>query len=226
MARIRSTPTFAGLEPASLKARHAAQAASKKSGTRCELVLRRSLWAMGLRYRRSSSGLAGNPDLVFPREKVAVFCDGDFWHGRDLDARLARLSQGHNAPYWVEKIRTNVRRDYEVVQRLSIDGWNVVRLWETDILRDSAGAAGVVAALLEEVRKALPMTSASRHSEERRSKPENPTPETSVTAEGRNDDGIGNMDSGLPPALLDGSCHSVNAATAPPDDSSAQGATR
>lgn len=151
MTKTRSTPTFAGLKPASRKARRAAQGCSKKSDTKCETLLRHTLWTMGLRYRRSLPGIPGRPDLVFPRERVLVFCDGDFWHGRDLEPRLARLSQGHNAPYWVEKIRSNVKRDRAVSERLSAEGWHVVRLWETDILRDPAGAAEVVATRLRNV---------------------------------------------------------------------------
>lgn len=148
MTKTRSTPTFAGLKPASCKARRAAQRCSKKSDTKCEIVLRRTLWGMGLRYRRLVPGIAGRPDIVFPRQRLAVFCDGDFWHGRDLDSRVARLARGHNASYWIEKIRTNVRRDRATSDRLAAEGWDVVRLWETDILRDPEGAAAVVAARL------------------------------------------------------------------------------
>ena len=155
MTTNRSTPTFAGLKPASLKARRAAQGASKKSDTKCEVVLRQTLCAMGLRYRRSVPGIPGRPDFVFPRERVVVFCDGDFWHGRNLQSRLARLSRGHNAPYWVEKICTNVQRDNAVSQRLSAVGWDVVRLWETDILRDPVGAAALVGARLRRARSSL-----------------------------------------------------------------------
>jgi DNA mismatch endonuclease (patch repair protein) len=148
MGKTRSTPTFAGLKPASRKARRAAQGCSKKSDTRCELVLRRTLWAMGLRYRRLLRGIPGRPDIVFPRQRLVVFCDGDFWHGRDLDSRLALLARGHNASYWIEKIPTNVRRDRAISDRLGAEGWQVVRLWETDILRDPEAAAAVVAARL------------------------------------------------------------------------------
>jgi DNA mismatch endonuclease (patch repair protein) len=141
----RSTPSFTGLHPASASARRAAKGASKKMGTKCELALRRALWAMGIRYRKCVPGLAGRPDLILPRYRVVIFCDGDFWHGRDLDSRLARLARGHNASYWTEKIRTNVQRDHAVSERLTREGWLVIRLWETDILRDPKGAAAVVA---------------------------------------------------------------------------------
>ncbi len=78
-----------------------------------------------------------------------MFCDGDFWHGRNLDARIAKLQQGHNAPYWVAKIRGNVARDRSVDAELEEDGWDVLRFWETDVRRD---ATSVAKAVVERVR--------------------------------------------------------------------------
>ena len=145
MTRRSGTPSFTGLGPASPHSRRAAQRSSKKANTKCELALRRALRTTGLRYRLSSCGLPGHPDIIFPREHVVVFCDGDFWHGRNLASRLARLSRGHNAPYWTNKIRSNVERDRAITTRLQGEGWQVIRLWETDILRDPARAAATVA---------------------------------------------------------------------------------
>jgi DNA mismatch endonuclease (patch repair protein) len=100
------------------------------------MLLRRALWRAGLRYRVNRPGLPGRPDLVFAKARVVIFCDGDFWHGRDLEARLARLAAGHNAPYWVAKIRRNVERDRETNAALAALGWKVLRFWETEILRE------------------------------------------------------------------------------------------
>ncbi len=135
---------FDGLRAATPGASASARGASRKSGTRCEVALRRELWRRGLRYRVDVSSLPGRPDLIFARARVAVFCDGDFWHGRDLDARVAKLAVGHNAPYWVRKIRGNVTRDRKHDEVLAARGWTVLRFWETDILRDAAGVAVVV----------------------------------------------------------------------------------
>lgn len=88
VARERRTPSFAGLSPASPKATAAARAASRKTDTRCEVLLRSALHARGLRFRVNVAALPGRPDIVFVRPRLVVFCDGDFWHGRDLDARL------------------------------------------------------------------------------------------------------------------------------------------
>jgi DNA mismatch endonuclease, patch repair protein len=135
MSKPRQTPSFGGLRPATIRSSSAARGASAKVNTRCELVLRRVLWRKGLRYRLHRADLPGRPDLVFVRQRVVVFCDGDFWHGRNLEARAAKLSRGHNASYWVAKVRRNVHRDRETDARLYEAGWAVLRLWETDILR-------------------------------------------------------------------------------------------
>jgi DNA mismatch endonuclease Vsr len=111
MAKHRSrspVPRFEVLRPASARASAAARGASRKRDTRCEILLRRALWALGLRYRVDVGDLPGRPDIVFRRARVAVFCDGDYWHGRDLEARLKKLARGHNPAYWVAKIRANV----------------------------------------------------------------------------------------------------------------------
>ncbi|MGQ0506120.1 MAG: hypothetical protein ACT4TC_12470 [Myxococcaceae bacterium] len=87
-----------------------ARAASRKVGTNCEVLFVRAVRRMGLRPRLNVETLPGKPDLAFPRAKVVVFCDGDFWHGRDFARRKRRLIRGHNAPYWVAKIATNCSR--------------------------------------------------------------------------------------------------------------------
>jgi DNA mismatch endonuclease (patch repair protein) len=134
------------LKPASTAASTAARGASKKKNTGPELVLRRALRNEGLRsYRVDLATMRGRPDVVFTRERVAVFCDGDFWHGRNLEARIAKLEQGHNAPYWVAKIRGNVARDRRIDSELEGAGWTVLRFWETDVKRDAVTAAKEIA---------------------------------------------------------------------------------
>ena len=109
-------------------------------------MLRCAVFRLGLRYALTASDLPGKPDLVFRSARVVVFCDGDFWHGKDLEARIARLSHGHNAPYWVAKIQTNVARDQRQTALLEADTWLVLRFWESDIKRDTDFIAAQVAA--------------------------------------------------------------------------------
>ena len=134
MKPLRVSSSYRGLRPASDRASITARASSRKGNTRCELLLRLELWRSGLRYRLHEQNLPGRPDIVFRKARVVVFCDGDFWHGRNLEQRLTKLSHGHNAAYWVSKIQKNVERDLRQTQALTDDGWLVLRFWETDIL--------------------------------------------------------------------------------------------
>jgi DNA mismatch endonuclease (patch repair protein) len=138
-------PSFAGLSPAS--ASHSrVKRANRKTDTAHELLLRRALWRRGLRYRKHAAGLPGRPDVVFPGARVAVFCDGDFWHGRDWHTRRSRLAQGSNAAYWVAKIARNIERDTSTTALLERQGWLVLRMWETDVKRDPDAAAAIIEA--------------------------------------------------------------------------------
>lgn len=150
---MRAPLSFAKLQPASEHASAAARGASAKTNTRCELALRRELWRRGLRYRLHVPGLPGRPDIVFPRQRLVVFCDGDFWHGRDLERRLEKLARGHNAIYWTAKIQRNVERDRQDTSELEAAGWDVIRFWETDVLRNSAQAAEHIKVALTAKRK-------------------------------------------------------------------------
>jgi DNA mismatch endonuclease Vsr len=105
MQRGQTTPSFKGLRPASLNASAVARVVSKKTNTRCELMLRRELWRQGLRFRLHQTELSGQPDIVFTKQRLAVFCDGDFWHSRNLSSQLAKLATGHNPVYWTAKIQ-------------------------------------------------------------------------------------------------------------------------
>jgi DNA mismatch endonuclease (patch repair protein) len=148
----RRAPSYEGLAPASPRASAAARGSSRKTDTRCEVLLRRALWSLGCRYRKNATHLPGKPDIVFPGARLAVFCDGDFWHGRDWRTRKTKLQRGTNAAYWIAKIERNMARDRESMRKLERAGWKVVRLWERDILADPVGQARVVESLLCEDR--------------------------------------------------------------------------
>jgi DNA mismatch endonuclease, patch repair protein len=111
-------------------------------------VLGSALWHRGLRYRLNRRDLPGTPDLVFASCRVAVFVDGDFWHGRDWETRRERLVSGNNGAYWVAKIAYNRERDERNNARLANLGWRVVRIWESDVLRDPETAADRVARMI------------------------------------------------------------------------------
>jgi DNA mismatch endonuclease, patch repair protein len=101
--------------------------------TKPEVALRRALHAKGLRFRLHAS-LPGKPDIVFVSAKIAVFVDGEFWHGRNIE-RLAQ--QLHvRREWWLNKIRANVERDRRNDAQLRALGYRVVRVWDRDVLRD------------------------------------------------------------------------------------------
>ncbi len=155
-------PRFHGLRAATSRASEAARGSSKKQNTRCELILRKALTALGVRYRVDVTSLVGRPDIVFRSARVVVFCDGDYWHGRNLDDRLAKLASGHNAPYWVAKITSNVERDRRVTETLKGEGWLVLRYWETQIKKDAVVIAREIAMHVEARRRPKPLARARR----------------------------------------------------------------
>ena len=105
-----------------------------------EVSLRKRVHSMGLRYRKYRRDLPGCPDFVFVQDKVAVFIDGDYWHGRLLiesgPAALRRSLRTPNKRYWIEKLKTNVIRDREATRALQRKGWRVLRYWESDVRKD------------------------------------------------------------------------------------------
>lgn len=117
---------------------------NRSQNTKAEILLRKELWRRGYRYRIHARDLPGKPDIVFRRARVVVFCDGDFWHGRRWRERKAKLERGTNATYWTAKIAANVARDRRNTRLLIEEGWIVVRVWETDVLRNVATAVAKV----------------------------------------------------------------------------------
>jgi DNA mismatch endonuclease, patch repair protein len=148
---VARSPSYKGLLPSSEQASRAKQH-NQGINTRHEQLLRRELWRRGLRYRKNCRTLPGKPDIVFSKAKLVVFCDGDFWHGRHW-AKLSRsLRNGANAPYWIAKIETNRERDRLVAKQLRHLGWQVIRVWETDILKDPRAAAKRIERALNAIR--------------------------------------------------------------------------
>jgi len=106
-------------------------ASIRSKNTKVEWMLRKALWKDGLRYKIHYK-IIGNPDIVFPRNKVAVFIDGDFWHGYDWKKLKPKLKN----KFWTDKIIRNMSRDKKVNFNLKKNGWKVIRIWEHKIRRD------------------------------------------------------------------------------------------
>ena len=117
--------------------------AIKSKDTIPEQMLGRAMWKQGLRYRKQYK-LPGKPDFAFVKAKLAVFCDGDFWHGNNWKIRgLSSLNEeleGYSE-FWQNKITTNIERDIRNNKKLQELGWQVIRLWESDIKKNSEKCA-------------------------------------------------------------------------------------
>ena len=99
-----------------------------------EVKLRHELWKNGLRYRKNVRDIFGCPDIVFKKLKIAIFVDSEFWHGFDWENRKNDFKS--NQEFWIPKIEKNIARDKEVNEKLSADGWVVLRFWGHEIKKD------------------------------------------------------------------------------------------
>ena len=101
--------------------------------TSIELQLRKALWHKGYRYRKNYKALPGSPDIVLTKYKIAIFCDSEFFHGKDWEYLKLRLEKGHNPDYWIKKIERNRNRDWENDKKLLFLGYTVIHFWGQDI---------------------------------------------------------------------------------------------
>lgn len=116
----------------------------KSKDTSIELKLRKALWSRGFRYRKNYDKLPGKPDIAMTKYKLAIFCDSEFFHGKDWEVLKPRLERGANSQFWVNKITRNRERDDEVNKRLLFEGWTVVRFWGKDILQNTDECVRVI----------------------------------------------------------------------------------
>lgn len=100
----------------------------KSKDTKIELIVRSALFAKGYRFRKHVSTLPGKPDIVFVKQNVVVFIDGDFWHGKNFHKWSNKMS-----PFWKRKIGDNILRDNKNRRKLRTLGWKVIRIWESNI---------------------------------------------------------------------------------------------
>lgn len=107
----------------------------KNKDTSIEVTLRKALWSKGYRYRNNDKKLPGKPDIVLSKYKIAIFCDSEFFHGKDWEVLKPQLEKGKNAEFWIKKISGNQQRDEEVNKQLQYLGWTVIRFWGKDIMK-------------------------------------------------------------------------------------------
>ncbi|MBD5510080.1 MAG: very short patch repair endonuclease [Lachnospiraceae bacterium] len=116
----------------------------KSSNTRIEVLLRKALWKKGYRYKKNCKNLPGKPDIALTQYKIAVFCDGEFFHGKDWEVLKPRLEKSNNSEFWISKISRNRERDDEVNKKLLFMGWTVIRFWGNDIKENTDACIKVI----------------------------------------------------------------------------------
>jgi len=122
----------------------------KGKDTSIEIKLRKALWHKGYRYRKNYKRLPGSPDIAITKYKIAIFCDSEFFHGKDWQIVKPKLMQGNNPDYWISKIERNRERDSEINKKLTYLDWTVIRFWGDDIKKDIKGCVEVVDTIVME----------------------------------------------------------------------------
>ena len=113
--------------------RHKNMSHIRSKNTSIEVLLCKELRKRGYGYRKNYKDLPGKPDIVLTKYKIAIFCDGEFFHGKDWASQKERVQQGNNPEYWISKIERNMARDEEINRELLHLGWIVLRFWGKDI---------------------------------------------------------------------------------------------
>lgn len=121
--------------------------AVKSKGSEIEKILAKQLWKNGYRYRKNDKTVYGKPDLTFKGLKIAVFCDSEFWHGKDWEKK--KHEHKSNVDFWHKKIERNIARDKEVNEFLRQNNWTVVRFWGREIKKNPEDCAKKIEAIIK-----------------------------------------------------------------------------
>lgn len=130
--------------------RHKNMSRIRSKDTSIEIILRRALWHHGIRYRKNYKKLPGTPDIAITKYRIAIFCDSEFFHGKDWEKLKLRLENGSNSTYWLKKISRNMERDQDVERTLRSREWIVIRFWGNDITKNTQDCVRVIEEAIEE----------------------------------------------------------------------------
>jgi len=123
--------------------------AIKSTNTKIEVTLRQALWQKGVRYRKNVKDVLGAPDICIKKYKLAIFCDGDFWHGKYYTDDEFHV----NKEFWDNKIKRNKERDLEITISLRDQGWTVLRFWEDNIKKDVNNCVAIIVSTLSSIKQ-------------------------------------------------------------------------
>ena len=130
--------------------RHKAMSRIKSNNTSIEAQLRKALWHEGIRYRKNVKTLPGKPDIAITKYKIAIFCDGEFWHGKNWETKKDSIKS--NRDYWIPKIERNIIRDNENERQLENMGWVVLRYWGNEINKSLSDCVNEIKEIIYEIK--------------------------------------------------------------------------
>lgn len=122
----------------------------KLKGDTAETILAKTIWHLGIRYRKNYKTLPGSPDIAITKHKLAIFVDGEFWHGKDWEYKKKKLKK--NRDYWIEKIEENMERDKRNDELLKQSGWIPIHFWEKEVLKDTEKCVDKILLIIDKVR--------------------------------------------------------------------------
>lgn len=114
-----------------------------------EVMLAKSLWHRGYRYRLNYRALPGSPDIALAKYRIAIFIDGEFWHGKDFEQRKTKLK--NNKDYWIEKIQENIDRDLRNDKLLRQMDWYPIHFWSNDVIKYCNQCVEEVICLIDDI---------------------------------------------------------------------------
>jgi DNA mismatch endonuclease, patch repair protein len=133
--------------------RHRSMSHIRSNDTSVEVLLRKALWQEGIRYRKNLKTLPGKPDIAITKYKIAIFCDGELWHGKDWETRRKTIST--NRDYWIPKIERNITRDNENEKKLENMGWVVIRFWGKEIKKNLLDCINEIKRTIYEIKNGI-----------------------------------------------------------------------
>jgi DNA mismatch endonuclease (patch repair protein) len=129
--------------------RHKCMSHIRSKNTSIEVLLRKALWHEGIRYRKNDSKLPGKPDIAITKYRIAIFCDGELWHGKDWENRKKQIKT--NRDYWIPKIERNIERDIENEKKLESMGWIIIRFWGKEIKKNLIDCVSEIKEVIYEI---------------------------------------------------------------------------
>jgi len=114
-----------------------------------EIMIAKSLWHRGYRYRLNYKTLPGSPDIALTKYRIAIFIDGEFWHGKDFEQRKTKLK--NNKDYWIEKIQENIDRDLKNDKLLRQMDWYPIHFWSNDVIKYCNQCVEEVICLIDDI---------------------------------------------------------------------------